>query len=69
VWDFVRTFLGDITESELLLVGIIFLCVLGFSWAPRLGEALSGVFVRVPPSQPGPGASRTGDEDTAPREP
>lgn len=46
MWDFVRTLFGAVTMNELLLVGLIFTCVLLFSGAPRIGEAIGGWFER-----------------------
>ncbi len=46
MWDFVRTLFGAVTGNELLLVGLFFACVLLFSGAPRIGEAIGGWFER-----------------------
>jgi len=44
MWDYVRMLLGDATPNELLLVVIFFFCIVSFTWAPRVGEALGGLF-------------------------
>ncbi len=44
MWDSLRTIVGEVSSVELVLVGIIFSCVLGYTWAPRLGEAVFGLF-------------------------
>lgn len=42
--EWLRLLLGEVTANELLLVGLLFLCVLAFSGAPALGEAVGGLF-------------------------
>jgi hypothetical protein len=44
MWDFVRSLLGDVSANELVLVAVIFATVLLFSWAPRIGAAVGGLF-------------------------
>ena len=44
MWETVRTALGETTRDEVLLVALFFVCVLLFGWAPRIGEALGGLF-------------------------
>ncbi len=44
VWDDVRMIFGEATPNEVLLVVIFFFCIVSFTWAPRVGEALGGLF-------------------------
>jgi hypothetical protein len=44
VWDWLRSAFGEVTQNELILVAIIFLCIVAYTWAPRLGEAAAGLF-------------------------
>jgi hypothetical protein len=44
MWETVRRFLGSATSDEIALAAIFFLCIVGFSWAPRVGEALGSLF-------------------------
>ena len=44
MWEYVRTLLGEVTMDEVALAAVLVVCVLGFSWAPRIGEALGGLF-------------------------
>jgi hypothetical protein len=44
VWDWLRSLFGEVTRNEVILVAIIFLCIMAYSWAPRLGEAAAGLF-------------------------
>lgn len=44
VWDYIRAVFGEVTVNELVLVGIIYLAVVAYSWAPRIGEAVGGMF-------------------------
>ena len=39
-----RSVLGEASTNELALVGLFFLLILGFNWAPRIGEAIGGLF-------------------------
>jgi hypothetical protein len=54
VWNFLSGLFGEVTPSELVLVAVLFAAILLFSWAPRLGEAVGGLFddedEREPPS-------------------
>jgi hypothetical protein len=42
--DWMRALFGDVTGDELVLVGVIVALILAFSWAPRIGEAIGGLF-------------------------
>lgn len=44
MWNFIRSILGEVTVNELTLVALLFAAILLFSWAPKLGEAVGGVF-------------------------
>ena len=44
MWDTLRTFLGEATFDEVALAALFFLCIVSFTWAPRLGEAIGGLF-------------------------
>lgn len=44
MWETVRRFLGSATSDEVALAVIFFFCIVGFTWAPRIGEALGGLF-------------------------
>jgi hypothetical protein len=44
--EWVRALLGDVTTGEVALVGVIFGVIVLFSWAPRIGEAIGGLFDR-----------------------
>ena len=46
MWDFVSASLGTVTVRELVLVGLIFVCVLAYGWAPKVGEAVGAMFDR-----------------------
>ena len=46
MWEQVRSALGDISSDEAILVAILFIAILGFSWAPRIGGALGSLFDR-----------------------
>lgn len=41
---FIRIVLGEVSSSELALVALFFVCILLFSWAPRMGEIVGGLF-------------------------
>ncbi len=47
-----RTVLGEATTNEIALVGLFFVLVLGFTWAPRIGDALGGWFEDPDPVEP-----------------
>lgn len=47
--DFLGSILGEASLTEIALVGLFFVLVLGFTWAPRLGEALGELFAGVEP--------------------
>ncbi|MBM4358058.1 MAG: hypothetical protein FJ096_08095 [Deltaproteobacteria bacterium] len=44
--DWLQQFLGDATGNELTLVAAIFVTIVAFSWAPRLGRTVGGWFDR-----------------------
>jgi len=44
VWDWLRSVLGETTTGEVVLAAVLFICVLGFSWMPRIGEAVGALF-------------------------
>jgi hypothetical protein len=44
VLEFVRSVFGEASWNEVALVGVFFACVLFFGWAPRIGEAIGGMF-------------------------
>jgi hypothetical protein len=44
VSETLRTIFGQASPTELALVGLFFAMVLGFTWAPVLGEAIGGIF-------------------------
>lgn len=43
MWDTVRTFLGSASASEFALAALFFLCIVSFTWAPRIGESIGGL--------------------------
>lgn len=42
--DTLTAVFGELSMNELMLVGVFFMCVAMFSWAPRIGEAIGGLF-------------------------
>jgi len=44
MWDFVRSALGEANRFELALALVFFFTVVLYSWAPRIGEAVGGLF-------------------------
>ncbi len=44
MWETARTAFGEATTDEVVLVALFFVCVVLFSWAPRIGEAMGGLF-------------------------
>ncbi|MEZ4447717.1 MAG: hypothetical protein R3B72_52055 [Polyangiaceae bacterium] len=48
MWDWVRSVLGEASKTEIALAGVFVLCVTGFNWAPRIGEAIGGMFEPPP---------------------
>lgn len=44
MWELARDWLGDVSPNELALVAVIFAAVLLYSWAPRIGAAVGGLF-------------------------
>ena len=52
MWETVRAILGEATTNEVLLVALFFVCVMLFSWAPRIGEAVGGLFDQDEPPVP-----------------
>ncbi|MEM1030218.1 MAG: hypothetical protein AAF928_05490 [Myxococcota bacterium] len=44
MWEDVRMALGEVTGDEFFLVVIFFFCIALFAWAPRVGEAIGGLF-------------------------
>jgi hypothetical protein len=49
VRDFLVSILGEASWPEMALVGLFFVLVLGFNWAPRLGEAVGELLGGVEP--------------------
>lgn len=47
-----RSALGEASPNEIALVGLFFLLILGFTWAPRIGEAVGSLF-EEPEVEPG----------------
>jgi hypothetical protein len=47
VRDWFQQILGDATASELTLVAAVFVTILAFSWAPRIGSTVGGWFDRA----------------------
>lgn len=46
MWDAVRGLFGEVTTSEVALVAVVFVAIVAYSMAPRLGERLGGLFGR-----------------------
>lgn len=44
MWDYIHAVFGEVNASELALVAIIYLAVVAYTWAPRIGEAVGGMF-------------------------
>ncbi len=40
--EWLHSILGNVTGGELALVGVLFLSIMLFTWAPRIGETLGG---------------------------
>jgi hypothetical protein len=44
VWEYVRSLIGEATTHELVLVGVLFLIIRMYTWAPWLGERIGAFF-------------------------
>ncbi len=65
MWDWLRSVLGETTTGEVVLAAVLFVCVLGFSWIPRIGEAIGAFFddSDVPDGDGAQGLSRQAKRD------
>lgn len=43
MWEIIRSALGEVTLNEVLLAGLVFLCIVGFWVMPRAGEIVGGL--------------------------
>jgi len=44
VLDVLHTLFGEVSHSEAAVIALFFAAILMFAWAPRIGEAIGGMF-------------------------